>query len=458
MNNIICFAQKIKHFCEVFDVRSYKTFKSVVTWLLCLRDWKQADLAYIWEKTLWQIQYFFSKSIWDFKLFNKLRIQWIRNKIWDAWDKKSDVLVLDGTVFWKNKDSRFSWLADYFYSNKHKKVVNGFEVFWASIYTKSGLKYMLDICMFQKINTKKSWISLLNIAWRKFVTKISSQTKAWLVILDSWFKGWHICKWIHNELKREFLVRIWIDQKFIDKNGTILYIKKCLIEANAIYFSSGKMWVFEEVEIFSWGKKNIHIKVNIIVFHKNWFKNPEVLVTSASLEDIYENMIRKNSEPSRKEKMNQSYSPSLSCLTEESKVYIAFVTLYQKRWSIEVCFHELKSYLSLEKFKLTSYQAIMKYLHIVLLLHTLLYIMLYWLTLNEPCFLFVYTFLKEKRNIKNQQNRITPVGIKLFIEMMSLSSWVWIASWFWQQSLQNILKNSISLKSWFYLISQQKIG
>jgi len=49
----------------------------------------------------------------------------------------------------------------------------------------------------------------------------------------------------------------------------------------------------------------VKIPVNIIVYHLNGPKNPMVLVTSASLEDVYENMIRKNSEPSWKEKKEE---------------------------------------------------------------------------------------------------------------------------------------------------------
>jgi hypothetical protein len=39
----------------------------------------------------------------------------------------------------------------------------------------------------------------------------------------------------------------------------------------------------------------------------------------------------------------------------------------------------------------------MKYLHIILLVHTLTYIMLFWLTQSHNNFNFVYDFLKEKR-------------------------------------------------------------
>jgi transposase len=85
-------------------------------------------------------------------------------------------------------------------------------------------------------------------------------------------------------------------------------------------------------------------------------------------------------------------------------VFSAFVELYKKRWTIEECFKELKSYLSFEKFQVQSHDAIIKYLHIILLVHTLTYIMLFSLTQSHNNFNFVYDFLKEKRNIKNEIN------------------------------------------------------
>ena len=103
MKNNNGISTKIKHFIEIFDKRTYETFKVVINWILCLKNWKQWDLANLWEKSLWQIQYFFSKSKWNFKLLNRLRVQWIRNKILWARDKKGDVLILDGTIFTKKK-------------------------------------------------------------------------------------------------------------------------------------------------------------------------------------------------------------------------------------------------------------------------------------------------------------------------------------------------------------------
>ena len=116
-------------------------------------------------------------------------------------------------------------------------------------------------------------------------------------------------------------------------------------------------------------------------------------------------MIKKNWEKSFEEKLEEN-KEKVSVQSFEDNVFYVFVELYRKRWTIEECFKELKSYLSFEKFQVQSHGAIMKYLHIILLVHTLIYIMLFWLTQSYNSFNFVYDFLKEKRNIKNKTNWI----------------------------------------------------
>lgn len=419
--------QKIKNFYQIFDKRSYETFKAVVSSIISLKNCKQADIANFWEKTLWQIQYFFAKSKWSFQLLNSLRIQWIRNKISGAWDKKSDILILDSTITAKSKNAKFSWLINYFFSNKDKKVVNWFDVYWASIITKNWLKYILDICLYFKKNKKdlssknKRPPSIQNNLWMKFITKLLLKTKSWLIVLDAWFKWWRIMKWIYKIWKRHFLVKIGQEQYFYDKENNCFKIKNLLKNDNCMFINSSKLWVFKWVKLKSWTKKWIDIETNIIVFQKKGFKNPSILCTSADVGDIYENMLREVWELSWSEKLKKEFGEkSILKAEEESKIYYAFALLYEKRWSIEQCFKELKTYLWFENFQVQTYNSIMKYLHIVILVHTLIYITLNYIYQDCITKNLIYEYLKTKRNIKNENNDIYFSGLKLFIEMITL--------------------------------------
>ena len=459
MKNNTGIINKIKHFSKIFkDRRAYEVFKTIISWILCLKDWKQWDLANVWWKTLSQIQYFFSKSEWNSKLLNKLRIEWIRNKIWWCADKISDILILDATIMKKNNKSNFSGFASWFFSNRDWKIVNWLEVFWASIYTKSWVKYMLDLAIFYKkqifnSKDKRKW-SLLNEAWRKFIMKMVLKTKAWLIVLDSGFKWADTCKWIYQVAKRHFLVRISQSQKFFNKKWKEFKIENLLNDKNATFFDNWKMWVFKDVLLKSWNKKWFNIYITIIVYKINWAKNPMVLATSANLEDVYENMIRKPWDLSWKQRIEaktHNNNHSLSNLWSEFEVYSCFVSLYKRRWSIEECFKELKSYLCFENFKVLSYESIMKYFHIILLVHTMLTIMIYRLSWDEKSFNYIYEYLKEKRNIKKikweKNKKITIVWLKLFIEMVFQTWWICKVKWKHKKTLVELLKNRICVRS-----------
>ena len=448
---------KIKHFNMIFkDTRTYEVFKNIVNWILCLKDWKQWDLANVWWKTLSQIQYFFYKSKWSSALLNSFRVGWIRNKIWWCADKISDIVIFDWTIISKNSKSFFSGLASWFYSNKDKKVVNWLDVFWASIMTTTKIKYMLNLGIYfkkkiKKLKDKEKW-SLVNNAWRKFMDKTLKNTKAWLVVLDSGFKWANTCKRIFKVMKRHFLVRIDQTQLFFYDNNNQFKIEKMLTNTTAKYFGSWIMWVFKNVYLNSWIDKLVRIPVTIIVYHINWAIYPMVIATSASLEDVYENMIRKKWDLSWKEKIKENQNKTkLAILWQENEVYSYFVLLYKRRWSIEECFKELKSYLCFENFKVISYESIMKYFHVILVVHTLLTIMNYWLYWDETSFNFIYNYLKEKRNMKKKKSdkckQITIVWLKLFIEMMFQTWFVWKVKWKHEKTLVEVLKTSVCLNS-----------
>jgi hypothetical protein len=427
MNKFTWITTKIKHFYNIFDKRTYETFKNVIPAMVYLRNPKQADIASLTWKALSQIQYFFQKSVWDFKLLNSLRLSWIRNKISGTWNKKSDILLLDSTIIAKSKNSDFSWLSNYFFSNKDKKIVNWFDVFWASIITKSWIKYILDICLFfkkpkYKLNSfDKRNPSTQNQVWMKFISKLFTKTKSWLVVLDSWFKWWYIAKWIYTVCKRHFLVRIWDEQYYYDNNWNCLKIKAFLKQENSTFVNWFSLWIIKKVQLKSWFKKWINIETNLIIYQKEWFRKPVILCTSADIWDIFDFMLREVWDLSWDEKLKSYFwENALSKQTNENNIYVSFVLLYQKRWSIEVCFRELKTYLWFEKFQLLSYESIMKYLHICILVHTLLYITLSYIYIDLDTKIFIYDYLKEKRNIKNNNFDISFDWIKLFFEMIIL--------------------------------------
>lgn len=114
-------------------------------------------------------------------------------------------------------------------------------------------------------------------------------------------------------------------------------------------------------------------------------------------------------------------TPLVICVSQAemtSVEAIFFVRMYFRRWKIEQLFKELKSYFSFEKFKVVSLEAIKKYLHIAILVHSLFTAKeseIENIPILEKIFLCI---LKAKRNIQ----QLTAMGVKLVLEMLSFET------------------------------------
>ena len=380
MRKVFNFKQQIKHFSEMFDKRTYKTFQAVVDGIAKMKTWTQADLASVSEKTLRQIQYFFDKAKWSFAKLNEFRLRFVRNKA-DFTDRKSDFVALDGSTMKKDSDASFGNLVGYVYSTKDKKSVNGFHLYGASIQTKTGRKYILDFMLF----FKEKWLSEFD-AWISFATKVAKKSKAWILVLDRGFRNRSLLNHIYHKLKRMFLVRLSVTQHVISKGQKkSKNIKSFLSDKDARPLEKGKIWIIENVIIKAW-KEVFQEPVTVVVYHGNGFKNPMVICISQA-------------------KMTPAEA-------------ISFVQMYFRRWKIEQLFKELKSYFRFEKFKVLSLKAIKKYLYIAILVHSLFTTKeaeIENIPILEKVFLCI---LKAKRNI----HEITAIGLKLVLEMLSFDT------------------------------------
>lgn len=380
MKKVFNFRQQIKHFSQIFDQRTYQTFQAVVEGVAKLKNWTQADLACMSEKTLRQIQYFFDKAKWSFRKMNDFRLSFVRNKS-DFRDRKSDFVALDGSTMKKDDDANFGNLIGYVYSNKDKKSVNGFHLYGASVQTKTGRKYILDFMLF----FKEKWLSEFD-AWISFATTVALKSKAWILVLDRGFRNRSLVHHIYHKLKRMFLVRLSATQHVLfNGRKKSKSVKSFLTDNDAIRLEKGKIWIIENAIIKAW-KEVFKEPVTVIVYHGNGFRNPLTICVSQAKMTV--------------------------------KEAIFFVQMYFRRWKIEQLFKELKSYFRFEKFKVLSLEAIKKYLYIAILVHTLFTAKeaeIENIPILEKVFLCI---LKAKRNILE----ITAIGLKLVLEMLSFDT------------------------------------
>lgn len=384
------FAHNVKSFSEIFTKPSYKIFKGIVEAMVKEMDYSQSNLSLCSGKTLGQIQYFFAKAKWSFTKLNEYRLRFMRNKP-NFRDRKSDYAVLDGTVTTKDKDSEFKGLLSAVYSNRDKRVVNGIKLFGGSVLTQDGVKYIVDFLFY----IKTVWLSE-NQAWKMFAKKVASKTSAYLFILDSGFKSPYIIEFIFHTLKRHFLLRIGKNQIFLTQSNEIQkYSKKprkfpdripkkiisLCSEDTAIQVQYGKLWVFPNVILSSW-QKVFPENVTVLVYHRNGFIEPIVLVTSLEI-------------------------------TETQQAF-DIVQIYFKRWSIEQLFKEVKSWFNFEKFRVTSLHALGKFLHLVVFIHSLMSTLFFELQKHAELFEIIRFVVKKSRNILE----LTMVSLKLFFQSL----------------------------------------
>jgi hypothetical protein len=351
MPKVMKISRQIKHLKGLFDARTYRTFQVVVDGMIKLRQWRQADLALMGGKTLRQVQYFFNGAKWCAQSLNTFRLRFLRNKA-DFRDRKSDFVVGDGSVLEVDKDSSFSGLAAPVYSNLRKTTVNGIKLFGASVHTKTGLKYVFDFFLYFKSRWKSEFE-----AWISFLAKVAEKTNAWLFVFDRGFRNKYLAKHVFATLKRMFLMRLSDGQSILIRDPhqkvserkkeprysvtgrTGKKIKSFLKDKTAIRLEKGKLWFISHVVVNAW-RDVFREEVSIIVYWQDGFSHPLVLCISKAE------------------------------ITEQEA--ISFVELYHRRWGIEQLFNELKSWFCLEKFKVISEQALVKYLHLVLFIHSLL--------------------------------------------------------------------------------------
>lgn len=364
----------------MFDRRTYGTFQSVIDGITKLKKWTQADLACISEKTLRQIQYFFDKAKWSFQKLNDFRLKFIGNKP-DFRNRKSDFVALDGSTMKKDDDANFNNLVANVFSTKDGKVVNGFHLYGASVQTKTGRKYILDFLLF----FKSVWLSEFS-AWKSFAKTVSKKSRAWIFVMDRGFRNKYLLDYIFHTLKRMFLVRLNSSQHVLlpDRKKS-KSIQSFLSNKKAIILERGKMWIIPDVLIKAW-KDEFKKRVTVIAYHGNGFRNPMVVCVSQE-----------------------------NTTTEEA---LSFIQMYFKRWKIEQLFKELKSYFCFEKFKVTSADAIKKYLYLVILVHSLFTAKEAEVE-NVPILKqAISMILKAKRNIIG----ITVIGLKFLVETLSLDT------------------------------------
>lgn len=394
MKNLSGFPQYLKGFAFLFTRPAYDSFRKIIEAMMRAPAGAQSGMACAGGGTLRQIQYFFNGAKWFARELNRRRLIWMRGR--PEWRSlKTDHVILDGSVLEKDKDSAFGGLASPLYSNLRKTVVNGLEIFAAGIRTKDGRRYLLDFMIFRK----EKWGSPCQ-AWMRFARRIARMTPGVLWILDRGFRNQYFLACILG-LGRLFLVRVSLSLKLLLPSGKkggqtgkrgrktlfpgriVVPVREKVSDKTAVLCDQGKLWIIPHAVIYAW-RQEIKQECAVIVFHRNGFRNPLVLVYGGAEAD-----------------------------TEKA---LALVSAYIGRWSIETLFKETKSWFGLGRFRLASEKAVFRFIQTVIFAHSFMSV-LFGIISSVPALKKLVAFvLKKTRNIREP----TPISLKLLYESVFL--------------------------------------
>jgi hypothetical protein len=410
LTNQLAFGKYFSRYFSLFDKRSYRTLCGILRQILGYKGGVQADMAEQCGKSVSALQYFFQYAKWSVSRLNEARLSVIRNKK-ETRDRETDLLVLDGCPIAKDKDSKSEFLYR-LWDNRKKRTVVGVELFGAGIVTTEGKYYPLDM----KVYEPKKWYSLYQ-AWISFLNRCLEKTKAKLVVIDRGFRNQYFLRTI-LDAGRGFLIRIDDDmlvllddyleirrsrvssqrkgkrkrgrkKKF--KTKYQVKIKKQITKKEAqasqqgrrIPTTEGLIEVIPQAIIKAWSGQ-IPQEGTIILYHRTKFKNPLVL-----------------------------YSSEADPTTER---VLELIQCYYRRWKIEQIFKEEKQLFGMEQSTVTTAKALTRYLHIIMLAHTILSLKYQCLQIHQELLQKIKKYLKKKRKIPD----LTLSSLKIFIEKWTL--------------------------------------
>jgi hypothetical protein len=374
-------------FCKkLFTKPTFKSFTKIVRSMLKNREnGKLSVLSMDVGKCISSISYFFNDAKWDTTEL-KQRIQQHLLKSEGTKIRDGDIASVDGSSISKKGDT-FEFIGDV-WDNADKCVKSGYEMIAIAIVSpvqKTRRLFDWLICSNQhpKFLSQPLYVHRL---LKRFFEKAKQVTT---FVFDSGFKNKYTMNYVLSEGKN-FVIRVQADMVLwetgnVGKKGHGHRFNKIhkMGEANehTLEINGKKGWKVTWVRgiVNAW-MSEIKVPLTVLVIKNPVFRNPLILVT--------------NLEP--------------CTFLEAFEVY----ETYLHRWKIEQIFQSIKE-LGLEKFRVRKYKAIIRYLTIMFVVHSLLTWQTEYLQTRIKLRALMKKLLKKKRKIQD----VLIGGVKIFYEL-----------------------------------------
>jgi len=374
-------------FCrELFTKPTFVTFIGVVKSMLKNRDnGKLSVLSLDVGKCISSISYFFNEAKWNANTLKMLVQQHLLNskqtKICEG-----DLASIDESAISKKGDT-FQFIGDV-WDNADKCVNSGYEYLAIAIISPlKKTKWLFDYLFYSNQDPKFRSKPLYVHRILKRLFKLAKQIQT--IVLDSGFKNKYTVKMILNAGKN-LIIRADADMKLwlygdANKAGCSFKFGEIKKMPNAKHYdleiNGRKGWsITWATGIVNAWMSEVKKPLTVIVVKHPTFRKPMILVT---------NIIPNN-------------------FVEAFEVY----EKYLQRWKIEQIFQSIKE-LGLEKFRVRKLKAIMRYLTIIFVVHSLLVWKTAYLKSKIALKKLIENMLKKKRKIKE----LLCGGMKIFYEL-----------------------------------------
>lgn len=366
---------------ESFFTRPTKeSFRMIMEELLSMKSPNATEISIKLAKSISSVSYFFSEARWDHRKIESARKRVVANAR-STRSTEDDLISLDATTISKTGKT-FPDISRVF-DTAEKKVTNGYYFYLASIvhpkYSHSSIADWLLIA------PKAYQFRSLWRGWMRILRRIFTYSKAKMVVLDAGFRNQYLLRFIMQN-RRHFLIRA-TGSMIVSVSGTPMKISlmkkrraRCLQYGDAILTIRIIHGVMK-----AWSRE-IPESLSIVMIQRTGFRKPLILATSKDIGSVQEAVL--------------------------------LYQFYLKRWSIEVLFKDLKMELGLEKFRVRSMVAILRYLTLIVFAHTILILKLGRLRYHPKLILLLQNLLVRLRKVR----QLLVVSLKKLYEMMATFS------------------------------------
>ena len=332
-------------------------------------------------KCISTVSYFFNDAVWDISTVRKA----IRRRLLSSPITKidgSEIAAFDESSISK-KGTKFEFIGDT-WDNADKVVHDGYSLLAVAIVNaKKGTRFVFDeiLCSNKDPQWRGTYPYIERLLRRLFAT-----TKIALVVFDIGFRNQYLVQYVLNKGKN-FILRITLDMVLWSEDMKtkckIRDIGKMQGVISYDFSLEGKAgWnvMLYTGKVNAWMKK-VTVPLTVVVIFRPSFRKPMVLCTSLPVHTLEDAL----------------------CVYEK----------YLNRWKIEMLFQDIKE-LGLESFRVRRKKAIIKYITIVILVHTLLTLVTHWARTFFTFSTAIQRLLRAKRKITSLVFR----GMKIFYEIL----------------------------------------